>query len=88
MIGKNKIVIDPHTAVGIAAEKKIKIKNKRVVYVCTAHPAKFIDVLEKTIERNIELPDELKKALSGTKRAPLISKRFDDLKAYLLKGSF
>ena len=42
---KNKIILDPHTAVGVAAERKKEIKNKPVIYISTAHPAKFPETI-------------------------------------------
>ena len=38
---KYDIILDPHTAIGIAADKDKKLSNRSVVYISTAHPSKF-----------------------------------------------
>lgn len=54
------IVIDPHTAVGVAAARA-EARDPSVPMVClaTAHPAKFGDAVRKAIGRAPELPPGL-----------------------------
>jgi threonine synthase len=87
---KYNYMLDPHGAIAYMGLMNYMgdIGSSNAVFLETAHPAKFVDVIEKILERNIELPDELKKALSGKKQAITISENFEDLKAYLLNGSF
>jgi threonine synthase len=87
---KYNYMLDPHGAIAYMGLMNYigDIGNAKAIFLETAHPSKFIDVMEETLERKIELPEELKKALSGTKNVTTISKNFEDLKAYLLNGSF
>ena len=52
-------VIDPHTAVGIAAAKKMGAASSPVVVLSTAHPAKFPDAVMQAIGTPPEVPPRL-----------------------------
>lgn len=78
-------IADPHGAVGYLGAKAY-LKNhpdSHVVFLETAHPTKFLDVVEDTIQENIELPEQILKVMNKKKKAFSIS-TYDDLKAYLL----
>ncbi len=56
---ENGILIDPHTAVGLAAAHKARREGRltgAVVTLATAHPAKFPDAVEAASGRRPELP--------------------------------
>jgi threonine synthase len=78
-------IADPHGAVGfLAAEDYLKTNpNAHCVVLETAHPAKFLDVVEETIRENIELPAQLDKAMKKKKKSVNIS-NYQDLKKFLL----
>jgi threonine synthase len=53
-------IIDPHTAVGLAAYGKLRDQLKGpVVALATAHPAKFPDAISRAIDRAAEIPESL-----------------------------
>ena len=54
-------VLDPHTAVGVAAAKRLSPNLPRNSLVClaTAHPAKFADAVKKAINQELKRPDPL-----------------------------
>ena len=52
------IVVDPHTAVGIGAAKKLGLE-KNCVVLSTAHPCKFPKAIEDAISKTEDLPDSL-----------------------------
>jgi threonine synthase len=57
---ENGIVIDPHTAVGVAAAEKLAPELKGpVVALATAHPAKFSAAVTQAIGKPAELPAHL-----------------------------
>lgn len=78
-------IADPHGAVGfLAAEDYLKLNPEtHCVVLETAHPAKFLDVVEETIRENIELPHQLDKAMKKKKKSIKISD-YQDLKNFLL----
>ena len=57
---ENGIVIDPHTAVGVAAAEKLGAELEGpVVALATAHPAKFSGAVMEAIGKPVELPAHL-----------------------------
>jgi threonine synthase len=57
---------DPHTAVGIAAARRLKGQSSEpVIVLSTAHPAKFPQAIEAATGRQPDIPARLQSALSG-----------------------
>ena len=52
-------IIDPHTAVGVAAAMKMGAASSPVVVLATAHPAKFPDAVTQAIARRPGVPPRL-----------------------------
>jgi len=79
-------VMDPHGAVGYLAAKDYleKNQNEKVIILETAHPAKFSEVVERSIETDIEVPKRLLDCLDKEKKSIQIKNDFDELKSYLL----
>jgi len=78
-------IADPHGAVGyLACKSHLKTNpNDHCVFLETAHPTKFLDVVEDTIKENIDLPEQILKVMKKKKRSVEIS-TYEDLKAFLL----
>jgi threonine synthase len=81
----SKYILDPHGAVGYLGLKKYMASNKSVtgIFLETAHPAKFKEVVEKTLKTTIKLPHRLEEFMSGTKRSIKISTQFEEFKSLL-----
>jgi len=80
---KEKILIDPHTAVGIGVANKISLKES-VVVLATAHPAKFSNVVMKETGKQAELPDKLKKILNQKEKYKELPKDLEKVKKFIL----
>lgn len=52
-------VIDPHTAVGLAAAREADLGDTPIVTLATAHPAKFPDAVERATGRRPALPQRI-----------------------------
>ena len=80
-------VLDPHGAIGYLGLKEYSKTNKNYcgIFLETAHPAKFQDVVSAALGESIPLPSVLEKFMEGKKSTLLMSKEFEDFKAYLLK---
>ncbi len=50
----------------------------------TAHPVKFPDVVEETIGKKIEVPEEVKYLFNQTKKSILLSSSYNDFKEWLM----
>jgi threonine synthase len=52
-------LVDPHTAVGMAAARALAPQGIQTVVAATAHPAKFPDAIEAAVGRRPPLPSHL-----------------------------
>jgi threonine synthase len=80
-------ILDPHTAVGVAATRKLKSAHslsRPTIVVGTAHPAKFPEVVAKALGVTIPLPKQLQDALLRRKQSIRIPAEYDDVKRLLL----
>ncbi len=82
-------VLDPHGAVGYGALRRfLGVSRGRYesIILETAHPAKFLDVLETDIADAVRMPDGLRKALQGRKVSVPISTRYEEFRSFLLES--
>ena len=79
---KYKIILDPHSAIGFGALKKTEIKGNNVV-LATAHPSKFPDAIDKSINIKPDLPDELKYVIDEKENYDIIQNNLDMIKRYI-----
>jgi threonine synthase len=79
---------DPHGAVGYLALKTFQELNKNVVgiFLETAHPAKFIDVVEETLNEKITVPAALAQLENLPKSATFMNADYASLKSYLMQS--
>ena len=62
-------ILDPHGAVGYLGLKKFQSQNPKChgIFLETAHPAKFTEVVEQTLSQKIDVPERLHKFLQKEK---------------------
>ncbi|MGA2763432.1 MAG: threonine synthase [Spirochaetia bacterium] len=82
------ILVDPHTAVGIAAAESAfdsgLPKEAQVIVLSTAHPGKFSETVFRATGRHPDLPERLAACLTRPRQAVSIGKTFTELSGYLL----
>ncbi len=83
---KYSYVTDPHGAVGIAGWNSYSDSHKDLkgIILETAHPAKFLESVERILNIKVPLPAALEKLIAKTKNATLISSDSSELKDYLM----
>ncbi|HOG05225.1 MAG TPA: threonine synthase, partial [Paludibacter sp.] len=54
------------------------------IFLETAHPAKFLETVEKIIGEKIEIPQKLQAFMQGKKQSIAMSKRFEEFRGYLV----
>jgi threonine synthase len=64
-------VIDPHTAVGLAAARR-ESGGEPMIVLSTAHPAKFPEAIQRATGRIPEQPERLKAKLGGVERLTVL----------------
>lgn len=84
---ENQYVADPHGAVGYLGLKKYQEQNPETygVFLETAHPVKFLDVVDETLETSIEIPEQIKKLLQLPKKSLQIA-TYQELKSFLVSS--
>lgn len=78
------MLVDPHTAVGIAAALQARQDGTPMVSLATAHPAKFPDAVEAATGLRPELPSHLADLFDREERYEEIPNDLDALKQVLL----
>ena len=77
-------IADPHGAVGYLGLKKYGLDaNTFGIFLETAHPVKFLDVVEPIIHETIELPKQIKEVIDKEKVSIKIT-TYSELKEFLL----
>jgi threonine synthase len=85
--GNANYVMCPHTAVAYRGLQEYRKKNQNNftgVFLSTAHPAKFIDLVEETLGKSIEIPERLKSLLSIEKKSVKMNADFTEFKTLLM----
>ncbi|WP_299064344.1 threonine synthase [uncultured Polaribacter sp.] len=83
--GNSGYVADPHGAVGYLGLKKYGLKeNEFGVFLETAHPVKFLDVVEETLPVQVEIPAQIQKVINN-KKVAIKASSYEDLKAFLME---
>ncbi|RMZ51941.1 threonine synthase [Flavobacteriaceae bacterium PRS1] len=79
-------VADPHGAVGYLGAKAYLKENPdtHCVFLETAHPTKFLDIVENVIDVKMKLPKQIKSVIDEKKVSIKIN-NYKGLKTYLLK---
>ena len=81
---KERIMLDPHTAVAVGTIGKLSIKGNTIV-LATAHPAKFSDMLVKELNIRPELPEKLKNILNKKESYKRLSSDLKEIKKYIIE---
>lgn len=77
-------IAEPHAAVAAEALKRSLQKGEHGVFLGTAHPAKFRESVEQTLNINIELPAALHKVASSEILSDHLAADFAQFKSHLL----
>ncbi|HET6486301.1 MAG TPA: threonine synthase, partial [Spirochaetia bacterium] len=78
---RHGILVDPHTAVGIAAAEP----GRPTIVLSTAHPGKFADTVRRATGVEPQLPERLARCLSLPSHADPVGTALPELSRYLLE---
>ena len=76
----------PHTAIAYGGLKHYLKPGDTGVFLSTAHPCKFNDVVEPLISNEIEIPLRLKKIIQKKKQSISMNREFANFKSFLLES--
>jgi threonine synthase len=83
-----KYLLDPHGAVAFAGLKEYLSEHTAAkgIFLETAHPVKFYDVVEPVIGQAVPMPSSVQSLLDKEKKSVRIDVKYDTLKEYLLSA--
>ncbi len=82
---RDNYIPDPHGACAFRALKSLLKPGETGIFLETAHPAKFGEVIKKAIGREAEMPARLKEFLKGEKKSEELGRDFHAFKQFLLE---
>ena len=85
---KYRYLAEPHGAIGYLGLKSYLTEYSNApagIFLETAHPAKFPEIVSGLLGAQVEMPAQLKPAFSKQKQSVLISSRYDEFKSFLLQ---
>ena len=80
----NKVIIDPHTAIGVGAVKKLNLSE--VVILSTAHPCKFPAATKKAISKIEKLPESLNYVYDKDEKFEVIQNDLEKVKGFVKRS--
>jgi threonine synthase len=85
------LVLDPHTAVGLHAARRVRPrlsdpgeKSAAIVVLATAHPGKFEEIVSGAAGIAVELPAALEAVRGKSKESILMNKDYKELQDFLI----
>ena len=79
-------VLDPHSAVGVAAASRFKLTSP-LISLATAHPAKFPDAVNEAIGKDVATHAKLEKLVSQATRKTVLAADEQAVKNYLTENA-
>jgi threonine synthase len=87
VFNEENYLCDPHGAVAYKALQDYLLtkQNDKGIFLETAHPVKFYDVVEPIINQKVPVPEMIEQQLLLEKKSIKIGKSFNELKSFLLR---
>ncbi len=82
---EHQVIVDPHTAVGIGAVKKLRLENNCVV-LSTAHPCKFPQAIQDAISKTEDLPSSLGYINNRKEKFKVLTNDIEKVKDYVMNS--
>ena len=80
-------IMEPHTAVAYHALEQYRstkgAAERAGIVLSTAHPVKFLEAIEETLHKKVEIPSNLQGLMEKKKSATLISSEYKELASFL-----
>ncbi|MDR1714642.1 MAG: threonine synthase [Prevotella sp.] len=77
-------LLDPHGACGYQALKDRLQSDETGIFLETAHPAKFLEVVEGIVNEKVPVPEKLQEFMKGEKQSISLGKDFEGFKEFLM----
>lgn len=83
---EHRYLLDPHGACGYRALTESLADDETGLFLETAHPAKFLETVERIIGAPVAIPEKLQHFMRGTKQSVVLPASFGAFKEYLLNA--
>ena len=84
---KHNYILDPHTATGIIATRKLATSDQSVITMATAHPAKFMDAIKQVLsEEVVSIPRQLDSITGKKEDFVVLPDNLDKVREYILSS--
>jgi threonine synthase len=80
----NDYTLDPHGAIGYEALLTNIQEGEQGIFLETAHPCKFIDTVEKALNKTVPLPEFVSDLMTKVKVSTKLSKSYIEFKSFLI----
>ena len=87
IFNRYKLIVDPHTAVGLSVGEKQLDKKERRIYLATAHYSKFIKTVKESVKKKVDYPNKLKKILKKKEKFEIIENDIEQLDKLIVEQS-
>ncbi len=77
------IIIDPHTAVGVAAASKLEFADHPLIHLACAHPAKFEETVMRALGVTPPLPKHFESLKEKRERFVILPNKSDSVAEYI-----
>ena len=82
---KHNYILDPHTATGVRATRKLSTPEQSVITMATAHPAKFINAIKQVLsEEVVSIPEQLTSIKGKEEDFVVLPDNIDKVREYIL----
>jgi len=83
-------IMDPHGAVGYLALKKYQSENQNTIGIVleTAHPAKFLEDMERILKHHLAVPERLAAVSALQKKSVQMNTEYGNFKDWLIGRYF
>ena len=81
-------ILDPHSAVGFLGLRNFLDSNcdYEGIFLGTAHPAKFSDIIEPILNKKIDIPESLENVIKKEKKSIFLNNNYSDFYDYLISN--
>ena len=84
---KYNIILDPHTAVGVAVGKNQLPKDEKRIYLATAHHGKFLDTINSSLNERVKYPKRLLELKKKKEKFYEINNKIEDFQSFVMKNN-
>ena len=87
-MNSKQYLLDPHSAIGLLGLQKYMKEisfNINAIFLGTAHPGKFADIIEPIIKKHVIIPETLSNVIKKEKKSKFMNNDYKEFYDYLIQ---